>query len=53
MMLLCLLLVEVGLWSTDICRNGQGGQQGRRVVYGSDELVSPAEFIAELDKLGR
>ena len=30
-----------------------GRQQGRRVVYGSDELLSPAEFMAELDKLGR
>jgi len=27
-------------------------QQGRRVVYGSDDLLSPAEFIAELEKLG-
>lgn len=28
-------------------------QQGRRVVYGSDELLSPSEFIAELEKLGK
>jgi len=28
-------------------------QQGRRVVYGSDELLSPAEFIAELEKLDK
>jgi hypothetical protein len=27
-------------------------QQGRRVVYGSDEIVSPREFLAELGKLG-
>lgn len=30
-----------------------GRQQGRRVVYGSDELVSPGEFMAELEKLGK
>jgi hypothetical protein len=28
-------------------------QQGRRVIYGSDELVNPSEFIAELGKLGK
>jgi len=27
-------------------------QQGKRVVYGSDELISPSEFVAELGKLG-
>ena len=26
-------------------------QQGKRVIYGTDELLSPAEFIAELEKL--
>lgn len=29
-----------------------GRQQGRRVIYGSDDLLSPEEFIAELAKLG-
>jgi sec1 family domain-containing protein 1 len=29
-----------------------GRQQGRRVIYGSDELLSPEEFIGELEKLG-
>src|SRR5579862_431948 len=28
-------------------------QQNCRVVYGSDELVSPAEFMNELDRLGK
>ena len=27
-------------------------QQGRRVIYGMDELLSPAEFTFELEKLG-
>ena len=27
-------------------------QQGRRVIYGTDELLSPGEFIFELEKLG-
>ena len=27
-------------------------EQGKRVIYGSDELLSPAEFMGELDKLG-
>ena len=27
-------------------------QQGRRAIYGMDELLSPVEFIFELDKLG-
>jgi sec1 family domain-containing protein 1 len=26
--------------------------QGKRIVYGSDELLSPSEFVGELDKLG-
>jgi sec1 family domain-containing protein 1 len=26
--------------------------QGKRIIYGSDELLSPAEFMAELEKLG-
>jgi len=26
-------------------------QQGRRVIYGTDELLSPGEFISELEKL--
>jgi sec1 family domain-containing protein 1 len=28
-------------------------QQGRHIVYGSDELLSPAEFIAALKSLGK
>jgi sec1 family domain-containing protein 1 len=28
------------------------GQAGRRVIYGSDELLSPAEFMSELERLG-
>lgn len=28
-------------------------QQNRRVVYGSDELISPAEFMNELERLGK
>jgi len=27
-------------------------QQERRVIYGIDELLSPGEFISELEKLG-
>jgi sec1 family domain-containing protein 1 len=29
-----------------------GSQQGRRIIYGSDQLLSPNEFVAELEKLG-
>jgi len=27
-------------------------QQNRRVVYGSDEIISPAEFMSQLERLG-
>jgi hypothetical protein len=30
-----------------------GRQQGRRVVYGSDDLLSPGEFVSQLGKLGQ
>lgn len=28
-------------------------QQNRRIIYGSDELLSPTEFMAELNRLGK
>jgi hypothetical protein len=28
-------------------------QSDRHVIYGSDELLSPAEFVAELRELGK
>jgi sec1 family domain-containing protein 1 len=28
-------------------------QQGRRVIYGSDELISPGEFMDQLQRLGK
>jgi hypothetical protein len=30
-----------------------GRQQNRRIIYGSDELLSPNEFVAELSRLGK
>jgi sec1 family domain-containing protein 1 len=28
-------------------------QQNRRVIYGSDEIISPAEFMKQLERLGK
>jgi sec1 family domain-containing protein 1 len=42
-----------GIMEYGYLREWANRQQGRHVVYGSDELLSPGEFMAELDKLGK